>query len=146
MYYFVILKFAVKIRTEKLRKNKKVNKYFFFEMQIFIKNSKNGDDLALIEMQGDLESRLGSNVNVSGKFIGDLHYTKDGGTPILIIGHHILYGKKVKLDNPMVTLKKVHIEQENSTKTEYQVDSVIRHKLIFKSRPKPIIANVPKKI
>merc|ERR1712018_237849 len=118
------------------------------KMQIFVKNPKGSDEneLSLIEMQGDLESRLGSNVDVSGKFIGDLHYTKDGKTPILIIGHHILYGKKVKLDNPMVTLKKVHIGQENSTKTEYQVDSVIRHKLIFKSSPNPNIANVPKKI
>ena len=119
-------------------------------MQIFVKAFKDGDgsqELALIEMQGDLESRLGSEVDVSGKFIGDLHFTKDGGTPILIIGHHILYGKKSKLDNPMVILKKVHIEAEDGkTITEYQVDTVIRHKLMFKSRPKPIIANVPKKI
>ena len=55
-------------------------------MQIFVKKSENGEELALIEMQGDLESRLGSNVDISGKFIGDLHYTKDGGIPILIIG------------------------------------------------------------
>ncbi len=49
-------------------------------MQIFVKNPKGSDEneLSLIEMQGDLESRLGSNVDVSGKFIGDLHYTKDG--------------------------------------------------------------------
>ena len=51
-----------------------------FKMQIFVKNPKGSDEneLSLIEMQGDLESRLGSNVDVSGKFIGDLHYTKDG--------------------------------------------------------------------
>ena len=47
-------------------------------MQIFVKNPKDSEELCLIEMQGDLESRLGSNVDVSGKFIGDLHYTKDG--------------------------------------------------------------------
>ena len=47
-------------------------------MQIFVKRPPNGgsDDLALVEMQGDLESRLGSHVEVQGKFIGDLHYTK----------------------------------------------------------------------
>ena len=49
-------------------------------MQIFVKNPKDSQELCLIEMQGDLESRLGSNVDVSGKFIGDLHYTKDGKT------------------------------------------------------------------
>ena len=55
-------------------------------MQILVKDPKNGEELNMIEMQGDLESRLGANVDVSGKFIGDLHYTKDGGIPILIIG------------------------------------------------------------
>ena len=50
------------------------------KMQIFVKNPKDSQELYLIEMQGDLESRLGSNVDVSGKFIGDLHYTKDGKT------------------------------------------------------------------
>jgi chromosome transmission fidelity protein 8 len=30
--------------------------------------------------------------------------------------------------------------------THYEVQAVIRKKLIFKSRPKPIIANVPKKV
>ena len=30
--------------------------------------------------------------------------------------------------------------------TEYLVRTIIRKKLVFKTRPKPIIANVPKKI
>ena len=114
-------------------------------MQIFVKDLKNGQELNMIEMQGDLESRLGVSVDNSGKFIGDLHYTKDGAIPILIIGHHILYGKKVKMDNPMVAMKKVHTVQGDQTVTEYHVETVIRHKLIFKARPKPIIV-VPKKM
>ena len=60
-------------------------------MQILVKDPKNGEELNMIEMQGDLESRLGANVDVSGKFIGDLHYTKDGGIPILIIGRKLNY-------------------------------------------------------
>ena len=44
----------------------------------------------VIEMQGDLESR--NKEHLEGKFIGDLHYNKEG-VPIMIIGHHILYGK-----------------------------------------------------
>ena len=117
-------------------------------MQIFVKSPENNEELSMIEMQGDLESRLGSNVDVSGKFIGDLHYTKDGKTPILIIGHHILYGKVVKLDRPMVAMKKVVKEliDESGSTTEYHVQTIIRTKLLFKARPKPIIANVPKKI
>ena len=111
-------------------------------MQIIVRKTEQGQELALLEMQGDLESRLGQDVDLSGKFIGDLHFTKDNSTPILIIGHHILYGKSVKLEKPLVVMTKVNEGQE----TEYQVQTIIRNKLIFKARPKPIIANVPKKL
>jgi len=111
-------------------------------MQIIVRKTEQGQDLALLEMQGDLESRLGQDVDLSGKFIGDLHFTKDNSTPILIIGHHILYGKSAKLEKPLVVMTKVNEGQE----TEYQVQTIIRNKLIFKARPKPIIANVPKKL
>ena len=143
------LKFAGKLDQNK---NKNINKIspknlqnIGTKMQILVKDPKNGEELNMIEMQGDLESRLGANVDVSGKFIGDLHYTKDGGIPILIIGHHILYGKKVKLESPMVAMKKVRTVQGDQTVTEYHVETVIRSKLIFKARPKPIIV-VPKKM
>ena len=47
-------------------------------MQFFVK--KGGDstpkEMFIIEMQGDLESR--NKEHLEGKFIGDLHYTKDG--------------------------------------------------------------------
>ena len=104
----------------------------------------------MIEMQGDLESR--NNEHLEGKFIGDLHYTKDG-TPIMIIGHHILYGKVVDMEKPMVTLEKIQVNTELrdddgemmdvddhlEPRTEYRVKSIINKKLIFKTRPKPII-------
>ena len=46
-------------------------------MQIFVRKTEQGQELSLIEMQGDLESRLGTDVDLSGKFIGDMHFTKD---------------------------------------------------------------------
>ena len=112
-------------------------------MQIYVRRTEQGQELSLIEMQGDLESRLGTDVDLSGKFIGDMHFTKDNFTPILIIGHHILYGKSVKLEKPLVVMTK---PQNQGQDTEYQVQTIIRNKLIFKARPKPIIANVPKKM
>jgi len=131
-------------------------------MQFFVKSGNSTPkEMFIIEMQGDLESR--NKGHLEGKFIGDLHYTKDG-TPIMIIGHHILYGKAVVLDKPLVTLEKMQVGQDGcdslisamkndeemmdldtelETKTEYRVQSIIRKKLVFKTRPKPIIV-VPK--
>jgi len=107
----------------------------------------------LLEMQGELESR--SQAALESKLIGDLHYTKDG-TPIMIIGHHILYGKIVVLDKPFISMEKVVVEKEKvgraeedmeegepQQQTEYRVRTVIRRKIVFKTRPKPIIV-VPK--
>ena len=69
-------------------------------------NGANGKPTwAIVEMQGDLESRLGASAKLEDKFIGDLHFTK-AGVPVLIIGHHILYGKATNLDKPFVVIRK----------------------------------------
>ncbi|XP_076470325.1 chromosome transmission fidelity protein 8 homolog [Babylonia areolata] len=112
------------------------------------------DEWAMIEMQGELETR--HPVPLSGKLIGDLHFTH-GDVPILIIGHHILYGKVVPLEKPFAVLVKDTAQGHGEpmeddgqskprTQTEYHVKAIIRKKLLFKTRPKPIIANVPKKL
>lgn len=40
----------------------------------------------------------------------------------------------------------VAIEHKSAATTQYSIRAIVRKKLVFKSRPKPIIANVPKEI
>ncbi|ESO82659.1 hypothetical protein LOTGIDRAFT_155672 [Lottia gigantea] len=115
-------------------------------------DTTNCPEWAIIDLQGDLETR--HPVPLSGKFIGDLHFTKKDA-PVFIIGHHILYGKIVELEKPFAVLKKMISTDESNDNMDtdcdkdnnhYEVEALIRKKILFKTRPKPIIANVPKKL
>lgn len=104
------------------------NKYFFFSAEGGVT-----EEYGIVELQGELRSH--SESQFEGKFIGDLHYTKDG-QPILIIGHHLLYGKEVKMEKPLALLEK---RKDDQDRTEYSIRCVIKRKVIFRVRPKPIV-------
>ncbi|KAK8744362.1 hypothetical protein OTU49_000765, partial [Cherax quadricarinatus] len=113
------------------------------------------EEWMMMELQGDLESRTKSEMQ--NKFIGDVHFTKQG-TPILIIGHHILYGKVQDLEKPLAVMRKTWVSSNDTSgmdideldslqdghrqqSVEYTIKAIIRKKLLFKTRPKPIIAS-----
>uniref|UniRef100_A0A023FA17 Chromosome transmission fidelity protein 8-like protein n=1 Tax=Triatoma infestans TaxID=30076 RepID=A0A023FA17_TRIIF len=112
-------------------------------MTILVKLDDSLNAWGIIELQGDLESRVGSSLE--SQFVGDLHYGfQSNGVPILIIGHHILYGKCVTMDKPYAVIQKVGDENTSGGKgTQYLVKALVKQKLLFKIRPKPIIAATP---
>merc|ERR1719330_2082643 len=78
----------------------------------------------------------------------------------MIVGHHILYGKIQELEKPLLTMEKKRVEgsgntaapadgelmevDSEETSTEYVIKAIVKKKIVFKTRPKPIIA-MPKK-
>ncbi|GLV34549.1 haywire [Carabus blaptoides fortunei] len=87
----------------------------------------------MIELQGDIQSHTG---HISGaQLIGDLYYKSDG-TPTLLIDNHLLFGKETHLDKPLAVLLK-HTDDNNDT--QYTVTVLVTRKLMFKTRPKPVI-------
>ncbi|CAL1265093.1 unnamed protein product [Larinioides sclopetarius] len=116
-----------------------------------VKRKKNDDsqslkEWAIIEVQGDLESSTGDSI--SGKLIGHLIYSAKG-RPILIIGYHILYGKIVENNPPLAILQRSRSSHALSSdptyndkvsSTEYTVLALVKKKITFRTRPKPIIS------
>ncbi|CAK8689987.1 unnamed protein product [Clavelina lepadiformis] len=110
-------------------------------VQIELKKSENLQNWMVIELQGELKSRY--ETGLAYNLIGDLHFTRKA-FPVLIVGHHVIYGKKVDLEKPIAVLKKSS-EQCDGIKP-LLVHAIIKTKLVFSSRPKPIILHVSQKV
>lgn len=65
-------------------------------------------------------------------------------SPVCVIGQHILDGKIVELDKPLLVMRKQ--QPGGTSNTSYQVECVIKRKLLFHKRSKPIVQYSAKKI
>lgn len=61
-----------------------------------------------------------------------------------MIGQHVLDGKMVELEKPLLVMRKRPADATHST--GYEVECVIKRKLLFHKRSKPIVQYSAKKI
>ncbi|CAF0767255.1 unnamed protein product [Rotaria sordida] len=110
-------------------------------VQILIQQAENSTELILIELQGALEYAADKQ-SLSGERLGFLFFTQNE-MPVCVIGQHILDGKMVELDKPLLVMRKRQVDGINNT--SYQVECTIKRKLLFHKRSKPIVHYAPKK-
>ncbi|KAK2579060.1 hypothetical protein KPH14_002665 [Odynerus spinipes] len=89
-------------------------------MIIPIKRNLDIQEWTVIELQGELS--FDSRDVPNNHYIGDLHFT-------------ISVLKKI----PTILIDKA---SDKASKTEYNVQAIVKKKIIFKVRPKPIVTNV----
>merc|ERR1712079_991409 len=77
-----------------------------------------------------LQQRLPAS-HFAEKYFGDLHYLKEKGKCILIVGHHTLTGEEKTLKKPFAVLNRIE-------SGKYEVTKIIKRKLVFGKRPQPI--------
>jgi chromosome transmission fidelity protein 8 len=63
--------------------------------------------------------------------------------PICVIGQHVLDGKMVELDKPLLVMRKRPADATSTT--SYQVECLVKRKLLFHKRSKPIVNCATKK-
>ncbi|CAM4852846.1 unnamed protein product [Rotaria socialis] len=119
-------------------------------VQILIEQAENSTELILIELQGALNYFLkyrimllkNNHYLVNVLAFSFLHKMQD--MPVCVIGQHVLDGKMVELDKPLLVMRKRQADGTNNT--SYQVECVIKRKLLFHKRSKSIVHYSSKKM
>jgi len=83
---------------------------------------------------------------LNGRTLG--RFTLEQGVPVLEIGAHRLEGKVVKLKKPLAVIRRVEKDEDVSSSdyeddsdfdAEYEIVATVRSKVLFKTRPKPLV-------
>ncbi|XWS37819.1 hypothetical protein CRYUN_Cryun19dG0078000 [Craigia yunnanensis] len=118
-------------------------------MQIQVKCScgaENCPEWAIIELQGMVEVQPSFQDSLQNLQIGQLCRPSSQENYTFTVGYHELTGSKVALKKPMLVLKKTKCmdadqsDEATSSRVELDVVGVIRHKILFKNRPKALIS------
>ncbi|KAI8141213.1 hypothetical protein BJV82DRAFT_518852 [Fennellomyces sp. T-0311] len=90
-------------------------------------------NLVFLEFQGNFQSEEAKVQNLK---IGDITFSNDKAT--LMVGHHRLEGKKVKLAKPVAVIRKREHAMEEYGAT-FDTVSVMYEKYLFSQAPKIIV-------
>ncbi|CEP14168.1 hypothetical protein [Parasitella parasitica] len=102
------------------------------------RHSNNKEELVYLDFQGSFD--VGDEPQLDNLELGDLTLEDESAT--LIIGHHRLIGKKVKLPQPFAVIHKRKTDldmQEEQDGVCYDVVTILKEKIVFSNRPGLIV-------
>ncbi|WIA17318.1 hypothetical protein OEZ85_014183 [Tetradesmus obliquus] len=96
---------------------------------------------ALVELQGKIEPQRDVDLQES-LAVGTMQLSKANQDVVqLQIGYHVLEGKRMPLKKPVAIMDKVQeTDFEGNSQTVCKVIGVLRHKYLFKTRPRALIS------
>ncbi|KAG2189807.1 hypothetical protein INT46_007916 [Mucor plumbeus] len=102
------------------------------------RHSNKKEELVYLDFQGSFD--VGDEPQLDNLEIGDL--TLQGESAILIIGHHRLVGKKMKLAKPFAVVHKRKTDLDILEEQDgvcYDVVTILKEKYVFPNRPGLIV-------
>ncbi|KAF9617570.1 hypothetical protein IFM89_037382 [Coptis chinensis] len=103
---------------------------------------------AIVEMQGVVEVQPSFQDRLQNLEIGCLCRSSSQGNYTFTVGYHELSGSRMPLKKPLLVLKKKRdgdpskLDEPKSSRVELEVIGIIRHRILFKTRPKALISRV----
>ncbi|KAK9143459.1 hypothetical protein Syun_012859 [Stephania yunnanensis] len=103
---------------------------------------------AIVELQGVVEAQPAFQDRIQDLEIGVLCRSSSQEKYTFTVGYHELSGSKVAIKKPLLVLKKKKLSDSegllgsssNSSKIELEVIGIIRHRILFKTRPRALIS------
>jgi chromosome transmission fidelity protein 8 len=110
------------------------------------------DEWSVIELQGHVNTRDAA-LTLDSLPLGVLDIAPDNAKEFtLVVGSTALVGKVVRLEKPLAvlapddTVDDHTVAEDESTDEHWRIVGVVRNKLVFKTRPQPIVSKVPQRV